>query len=109
MAVTILDDTISSDRTAHTARLAPGEQHVWEVSWLPGRRMNRNTAVTAMTLAEVAGPGDTHAGDRLWGHIQGWAAELGMTAPDALARAATPPGRADAGLSALRADPEAAG
>lgn len=109
MALTILDGSISSDCTEHAARLAPGEQHAWEVSWLPGRRMNRNAAITAMTLAEVAGSGDMRAGHRLWGHIQGWAAELGMTAPDALARAATPPGRADAGNSALPADPEAAG
>jgi hypothetical protein len=109
MALTILEDTISSDRTAHAARLAPGEQHLWEVSWLPGRYMNRNTAITAMTLAEVAAPGDMHAGHRIWGHIQGWAAELGMTPLDALAQAATPPGRTDAGNSVLPADPEAAG
>ncbi len=29
MALTILDDTISSDRTAHTARIVPGEEHQW--------------------------------------------------------------------------------
>ncbi len=109
MALTILDESISSDRTVHAARLAPGEQHVWEVSWLPGRYMTRNTAITAMTIAEVAGQGDLHAGRRLWGHIQGWAAELGMTVPDALARTATPPGWTEAGLSVLSADPGAAG
>jgi hypothetical protein len=29
MALTILDDTISSDRTAHPARVVPGEEHQW--------------------------------------------------------------------------------
>jgi hypothetical protein len=109
MALTILDDTITSDRTAHAARLAPGERHLWEVSWLPGQYMNHNTAITAMTLAEAASPGGMHAGHRLWPHIQGWAAELGMTAPDAIAQAATPPGRPDTGKNAMPADPEAAG
>jgi hypothetical protein len=52
MALTINDRTMTSDDTDHTARLAPGEQHQWEVSWLPGRRLTRNQAITAMTLAE---------------------------------------------------------
>lgn len=52
MALTILDDTMTTDRSPHSARLAPGERHVWEVSWLPGRRLNRNGAITAMTFAD---------------------------------------------------------
>ena len=36
MTLTITDATMTSDQTAHTARLAPGSQHLWEVSWLPG-------------------------------------------------------------------------
>ena len=35
MTVTINDITMTSDQTAHTARQAPGSQHLWEVSWLP--------------------------------------------------------------------------
>jgi hypothetical protein len=85
MTLTILDDRISGDHTTHTACLAPDRQHSWHVSWLPGRLMDRNTAITAMVLADVAGAGDVHAGHRLWPHIQGWAAELDLTAPDALA------------------------
>ena len=35
MTLTIHDTTMTSDQTAHTARLAPGSQHLWEVSGLP--------------------------------------------------------------------------
>ena len=107
MALTILDDTISSDRTTHTARAVPGKG--WEVSWLPGRPLTRNSAITAMTLAEVTAPGDMHPGHRLWPHIEGWAAELGLDAPEALACMATSPGRTGTGKNAELADPEAAG
>lgn len=109
MTLTILDDNISSDRTAHTACLAPGHQHSWHVSWLPGRHMDRNTAITAMVLADVAGAGDVHAGHRLWPHIQGWAAELELTAPDALAWISQTLGRTSIEKdTAVPEDPEAA-
>ena len=55
MTVTINDTTMTSDQTAHTARLASGRRHLWEVSWLPGRALDRNSAITAMTLAGLAG------------------------------------------------------
>ena len=109
MALTIGDGSISSDRTAHTARPVPGQEHSWEVSWLPGRCMDRNSAITAMVLADVTGPGDVHAGHQLWAHIEGWAAELSLTAPDVLAQVSGPPGWAMPGKSALPSDPEAAG
>jgi len=91
MTLTISDTTITSDHTFHTARLAPGRQHEWEVSWLPGQNLDRNTAITAMLLADIAGRGDLPEGHRLWPHIQGWAAELGLTAPQAIAAASQPP------------------
>ena len=109
MALTILDDIISSDLTGHTARLVPDDRRMWEVSWLPGRRLSRNSAITAMVLADITGPGDMHTGHRLWAHVEGWAAELGMTAPDVLARTVGGPTQADIGNSALPADPEAGG
>jgi hypothetical protein len=109
MALTILDDTMTSDRSTHSARLTPGEEHVWEVSWLPGRHLSRNNAITAMMLADVIGPGDTHAGHRLWGHVESWAAELGMTGPDVLAQTTNPPGWTNAEKSAEPDAPEAAG
>ena len=48
MTLTIDDTTMSSDRTAHTARYVP-DRNGWEVSWLPGQTLDRNTAITAMT------------------------------------------------------------
>ena len=92
MTLTIYDTTMSSDQTAHTARQAPGSQHLWEVSWLPGQALDRNSAITAMTLADLAGEQDLNEWHHLWPFIQGWAAELGLTGPDAIARAAQPPG-----------------
>ena len=92
MALTINDTTMTSDHTPHTARQAPGRQHEWEVSWLPGQTLDRNTAITAMTLADTTTEPGLREGHRLWPHIQSWAQELGLTAPDAISRAAQPPG-----------------
>ena len=91
MTLRIDDTAMSSDRTAHTARYAP-ERNGWEVSWLPGQTLDRNTAITAMVLAETAAEPGLHDGNRLWQFIQGWAEELSLTAPNAIARAAQPPG-----------------
>jgi hypothetical protein len=44
-----------------------------------------------MTLAETAAGTGLHEGHRLWPHIQGWAAELGLTAPEAVAAVSQPP------------------
>ena len=109
MALTIGDETITSDRTAHTARTVTGEEHRWEVSWLPGRHLDRNSATTAMMLADLTAHGDVRAGHRLWPHVEGWAAELGLEAPDIFTGITRPPGREGADRSALSADPEAAG
>ena len=80
------------------------------VSWLPGRLMDRNTAITAMTLAEVVVTDDVNPGHRLWLHIEGWSAELGLTAPDALTWISQPPGRVSSEKEAVvPEDPEAAG
>ena len=89
MTLTISDTTITSDQTAHTARLAPG-QHLWEVSWLPSRALDRNSAITAMTLADLTSEHGLDEQHHLWPFIQGWAAELGLTGSDAITRAAQP-------------------
>ena len=52
MTLTIHDTTMTSDQTAHTARQAPS-RNGWEVSWLPGQILDRNTAITAMILADT--------------------------------------------------------
>jgi hypothetical protein len=91
MTLIINDTTMTSDETPHTARQAPGLEHQWEVSWLPGQTVDRNTAITAMILADTTATQDLHEGHRLWPHIQGWAEELGLTASDAIAQASQPP------------------
>ena len=91
MTLTIHDTLMTSDQTAHSARHAPS-QHGWEVSWLPGQTLDRNAAITAMVLADITAEPDVREGHRLWPHIQGWAAELGLTAPDVIAKASQPPG-----------------
>jgi hypothetical protein len=110
MTLIINDDTITGDRTPHAARRAPGHPGAWEVSWLPGQLLGRNTAITAMVLADIAASGDPHERDRLWPHIEGWAAELGLTAPDALTRISQPPDRTSGEKHGdTEAEPEAAG
>ena len=91
MTLTINDTTMTSDQTPHTARHAPS-RNGWDVSWLPGRTLDRNTAITAMILADTAADGHIREGHRLWPHIQGWATELGLTGPDAVAATSQPPG-----------------
>ena len=106
MTLTINDTMMTSDQTA---RHAP-DRNGWEVSWLPGQILDRNAAITAMILAGTAAERDLHEGHRLWPHIQGWAAELGLTGHDAVARASQPPGdiRSQQKQDGERPDPEAA-
>ena len=109
MTLTINDTTMTSDQTTHVARQAPGPQRGWEVSWLPSQILDRNTAITAMILADTAAEEDLHEGHRLWPHIQSWAAKLRLTGPDAIARTsqllASP--RHQTGRTAEPTDPEA--
>ena len=108
MTLTINNTTMTSDQTAHTARQAPGRQHLWEVSWLSGRVLDRNRAITAMVLADQAGNDDLNERHRLWPHIEGWAAELGLTGHDAVNSISQPgaPGQ-QRGPESERPDPEA--
>ena len=105
MTVTINDTTMTSDQTAHTARQTPGSEHLWEVSWLPGRVLDRNSAITAMTLADLTSERDLDERHQLWPFIQGWTAELGLTGSDAINRplpARQPPPAARPGKRAAR-------
>ena len=107
MTLTINDTTMISDQSAHTARLAPG-QHLWEVSWLPGRSLDRNSAITAMTLADLTSERDLNERHQLWPFIQGWAAELGLTRSDAVNRVSRAAGpRQQHDRESERPDPEA--
>ena len=91
MTLATTGTTMTSDQSAHTARLAPGSQHLWEVSWLPGRALDRTSAMNAMIVADLASDADLNDRHHLWPFIQSWAAEFGLTASDAISRAAQPP------------------
>ena len=107
MTLTINDAAMTGGQTAHTARPAPGSRHLWEVSWLPGRALDRTSAITAMTLADHASEADLNERHRLWPFIQGWAAELGLTGTDAINRAAQPGPGEEHDRESERPDPEA--
>jgi hypothetical protein len=97
--LTITDSEMSSDSTRHRAAVVPGAvieggPTAWSVTWLPGRLLLRNQAITAMTIAEVAAAHDYGRADddskwRL--HVDGWAAELGLSGPQATALASMSP------------------
>src|ERR1051326_7877466 len=91
MTLTITDTTITSGHSPHAAGPAP-DRNGWEVSWLPGRTLDRNTAITAMTLADTTTEPGLREGHHLWPFIQSWAQELGLTAPDAIPLSSQPPG-----------------
>jgi hypothetical protein len=90
MSLFIGDTAMTSDQSSHTARQMPGQPHGWEVSWLPGQVFDRNTAITAMILADIAATGDIHPDHRLWPAVKSWSAEVGLTGPDAISRASEP-------------------
>lgn len=50
--ITITDTHMSSPDTPHIATATGGG---WQVSWLPGRTLDRNQAITAMTIASTIG------------------------------------------------------
>jgi hypothetical protein len=87
MSIRITDDLMESDETGHRAMRvsAPCQPQQWRVSWLPGRVLGRNEAVTAMTLAETLsdGPPATHVGRLL---VSAYAVELGLDTAEVLDR-----------------------
>jgi hypothetical protein len=92
MALTITDEIMRSTDTPHTAQ-PYGDG--WAVTWLPGRVLTRNQAITAMTIAETTGRIPADAGPeaytgRIWVHLDGWAAELGLAGPEAVVLASEP-------------------
>lgn len=89
-ALTITDKIMRSNQTRHSAAAAAGDG--WTVTWLPGRVLTRNQAITAMTIAQlVGGRGVGLSDDPIWPHIENWAAELGLSGANAVVRASEPP------------------
>ncbi|MGW2663267.1 hypothetical protein ACWCW7_20090 [Nocardia tengchongensis] len=81
MAIEVVSASMmTSDLTSHIARCVGGDR--WVVSWLPGRTLTGQQAVTAMTIAS-AGTGQAPS-DAQWAILDGLALELGLTAREAL-------------------------
>lgn len=81
MTLRITGTEMASEQTAETAILVDGG---WSVSWLPGRVLTRNQAITALTVAEEM---TFYAADRepyQYEFIRDHAAELGLTAGEAI-------------------------
>lgn len=94
MALTITENKITGSGTRHTAILVgytgAEEGTGWRVSWLPGRLLDSNQAVTAMMIAEMCA-GGIEPGSVRWVQVAGWAGELCVAAGDAVRLAAEPP------------------
>jgi hypothetical protein len=95
LSTKITDTEMTSDQTRHTASAIEGSRYgSWTTTWLPGVALSYNQAITAMTIAEVVATHDWKIGggaDPIWVHMDGWAAELGITGPHALAMASMSP------------------
>lgn len=78
MTLTITDDAITSDVTAHTGQQTDWQADAgWRVTWLPDRLLTTNEAITGMTIAEQAGAGPSPL-------LTVLAEELGLTGSEAI-------------------------
>jgi hypothetical protein len=98
MGLTITDRTIRSPCTPHTAtaRTVRDEPALWAVTWLPGRNLTQDQAEAAMKIAEAVWEMPPDCGpelydDTFWPRMDALAAEIGLSGPDAVARASEPP------------------
>ena len=95
MSIKIDDTSMASDRSPHRADLwpMPGADEsptMWRVSWCPEKPLGRNEATTAMVLADVIGKDEPDLSDHHRLFVGGWAAELGMSADEAVRRVRQP-------------------
>ena len=82
MAIEVVSaSTMTSDETTHMARCVGGDR--WVVSWLPGRTLSGQQAVTAMTIATTVATHDVPTG-AAWEMLDDLALELGLTAREAV-------------------------
>ena len=89
MAIELTENSMTSDRSTHTAELRPTPEAdhgpaTWRVSWCPDQALGRNEAITAMVLADVIGKDEPDLSDHNRLFVGGWAAELGMSADEAV-------------------------
>jgi len=78
MSVRITDTEMTSDVTEHRADATP---EGWTATLLLGRFLDRNAAITAMTLAEIYAT-DPPPDSKLWIHARSWERELGLDGQD---------------------------
>ncbi|MFB7717306.1 hypothetical protein [Nocardia sp. NPDC056100] len=71
--------------TTHIARCVGGDR--WVVSWLPGRTLSGQQAVTAMTIASTIADHAPTESD--WAVLDGLALGLGLTAREAVGMVAS--------------------
>ncbi|WP_433202002.1 hypothetical protein ACQP1G_11395 [Nocardia sp. CA-107356] len=82
MAIEVVSASMmTSDETTHMARCVGGDR--WVVSWLPGRTLSGQQAVTAMTIATTVATHDVPT-DTEWAMLDDLALELGLTAREAV-------------------------
>ena len=91
MATSITNVQMTSDQTPHIATCVDTHHGTWTLSWLPGRLVTRNQAITGMTLAEAVATIQTEGASvdhthRMWPFIENWASELDLSAPEAVVR-----------------------
>lgn len=84
MTLSITDSVMTSTATDHQAAKVTREG-VWSCTWCPGLQLDRNQAVSAVTLAEFIESG-TAEGSKHWPLVRSLAGELGMTAQEAVAK-----------------------
>lgn len=89
MALQITEAKMVSSETRHWADKT---DRGWSVTWLPGRFLDRNEAITAMTIAEIVSAPDfpgvgRHVDDPVRLQLRDFAFELGLTISDAIQQA----------------------
>ncbi|WP_157777820.1 hypothetical protein [Nocardia terpenica] len=81
MAIEVVSASMmTSDETQHIARCVGGDR--WVVSWLPGRTLSGQQAVTAMTIAATVSRIEPTEAE--WSMLDNMALELGLTAREAV-------------------------
>ncbi|MGV9662172.1 hypothetical protein ACWDUL_25220 [Nocardia niigatensis] len=86
MAIEVVSESMmTSDLTAHIARCVGGDR--WVVSWLPGRTLSGQQAVTAMTIASTVSEQEPTQTE--WAMLDGLALALGLTAREAIGMVAS--------------------
>lgn len=78
MSVRITETEMTSSVTEHRADATPDG---WTMTLLGGRCVDRNSAITAMTLAELYAT-DPPPDSTLWVHARNWERELGLDGRD---------------------------